>query len=254
MRSASRKGLLSTLSAPAARKRSRSLAIECALAITIGIPGISTLIRRIASSPSMPGMATSIRIMAGRSLRAMSTACRPSAAIKTGYPAFSSTRLQRRWATSLSSATNTLKALLSPAFASGMPELQGFDAFRGERDREVERRAMPDRALHPDLASVHLHDLLNDREAKASPGNRLRRAAAYAPEALEHVADLLGRDADAGVGHAHQGVAAIDATRHGDYAAFRRVLDGVVDQVADHLDQPVAIARHDRQAGVEVGL
>src|SRR2546430_628140 len=150
----------------------------------------------------MPGMATSIRIMAGRSLRAMSTACRPSAAIKTGYPAFSSTRLHRRWATSLSSATNTLKALPSPAFASGMPELQRFDAFRGERDREVERRAVPDGALHPDLASVHLHDLLNDREAKASPGNRLRGAAADAPEALEHMRDLVLRDTDSRVADA----------------------------------------------------
>src|SRR5438093_6863010 len=231
MRSASRKGLLSTLSAPAARKRSRSLAIECALAITIGIPGISTLIRRIASSPSMPGMATAIRIMAGRSLRAMSTACRPSAAIKTGYPAFSSTRLQRRWAPSLSSATNTLKALLSSAFASGMPELQGFDAFRGERDREVERRAMPDRALHPDLAAVHLHDLLNDRETKASPGNRLRGAAADASETLEHVAYLVLRDADAGVGDADQREAAVDPARERHRATIGRVLDRVVDQV-----------------------
>jgi len=64
-RSASRNGLLSTLSAPAARNRSRSLAIEWALAMTIGIAGISALIRRIASSPSMPGMATSMRIIDG---------------------------------------------------------------------------------------------------------------------------------------------------------------------------------------------
>src|SRR5437773_8550671 len=220
MRSASRKGLLSTLSAPAARKRSRSLAIECALAITIGIPGISTLIRRIASSPSMPGMATSIRIMAGRSLKAMSTACRPSAAIKTGYPAFSSTRLHRRCATSLSSATNTLKSPFPPAFASGMPELQGPGAFRGQGDREMEGRAVPDRAFHPDLAPVHLHDLLNDREAEASPGNRLRGTAAYPTEAFEDVPDLVLRDADAGVGDADQDVASVGAAGQGDGPAL----------------------------------
>src|SRR5437660_11067747 len=213
MRSASRKGLLSTLSAPAARKRSRSLAIECALAITIGIPGISTLIRRIASSPSMPGMATSIRIMAGRSLRAMSTACRPSSAIKTGYPAFSSTRLHRRCATSLSSATSTLKSPFPPAFASGMPELQGPGAFRGQGNREMEGRAVPDRAFDPDLAPVNLHDQLNDREAEASPGNRLRGTAADPAEALEHVADLVLRDADAGVGDAHQRELPLDPAR-----------------------------------------
>src|SRR5207249_9631397 len=172
MRSASRNGLLRTLSAPAARNRSRSLDIECALAITIGMAGTSALMRRIASRPSMPGMATSIRIIAGCCDSAMSTACRPSAAISTGYPAFSSTRLHSRCATSLSSATSTVKV---PRLASsGMPELQRIRAFGGERDGEVERRAVTDRALHPDLAPVHLHDLLNDRPAEASPGNRLR--------------------------------------------------------------------------------
>src|SRR5207245_11066627 len=74
MRSASLNGLLSTLSAPAARKRSRSLAIECALAMTIGIVGISALILRIASSPSMPGIATSTRVIAACCVNAMATA------------------------------------------------------------------------------------------------------------------------------------------------------------------------------------
>src|SRR5207245_10481345 len=98
----------------------------------------------------------------------------------TRWRAFSRRRLPSRWATSLSSATRTVRVLavlswptaVPPAFASGMPELlQGLGALGGQRDREVERRAVADRALHPDLASVHLHDLLNDREAQASPGN-----------------------------------------------------------------------------------
>src|SRR5438876_10240197 len=101
----------------------------------------------------------------------MSTACRPSAAIKTGYPAFSSTRLHRRWATSLSSATSTVNAVAPVPSSSGMPELQRVRALRRQWDREVEGRAVADRALHPDLASVHLHDLLNDREPEASPGD-----------------------------------------------------------------------------------
>src|SRR5207249_8571273 len=221
MRSASRNGLLRTLSAPAARKRSRSLDIECALAITIGIAGISALMRRIASRPSMPGMATSMRIIAGRWWRAMSTACSPSPAIKTGYPAFSSTRLQSRCATSLSSATRTEGGLVVPApSVSGMPELQCVRAFGRERDREVEGRAVTDGAFHPDLAPVHLHDLLNDREAEASPGNRLRGAAAYPTEAFEDVPDLVLRDADAGVGDADQDVASVGAAGQGDGPAL----------------------------------
>src|SRR5256886_16656979 len=110
----------------------------------------------------MRGIATSIRIIAGRWLNAMSTACRPSAAIKTRYPAFSSTRLHRRCATSLSSATNTLKSPFPTAFPSGMPELQGPCAFRGHAPREMDERALPDHASLPDNAPVHLHDLLHD--------------------------------------------------------------------------------------------
>src|SRR5437588_10696347 len=94
-----------------------------------------------------------------------------------------------------------------------MPELQGFGDLSDQGDGEVERRTVPDRALHPDLAPVHLHDLLNDREAEASPGNRLRGAAADSPEALEHVSDLVLRDADAGVGDADQGEASVRAAR-----------------------------------------
>src|SRR5438093_9252171 len=180
--------------------------------------GTSALMRRIASRPSMPGMATSIRIIAGRCESAMSTACRPSAAISTGYPAFSSTRLHSRCATSLSSATSTVKV---PRLASsGMPELQRIRAFGGERDGEVERRAVTDRALHPDLAPVHLHDLLNDRQAEASPGNRLRGAAADPTKAFEDVPDLVLRDADAGVGDADQDVASVGAAGQGDGPAL----------------------------------
>src|SRR5256886_6276146 len=255
MRSARRTGLLRTLLAPAARKRSRSLDIECALAITIGIAGISALIRRIASRPSMPGMATSMRIIAGRWWSAMSTACSPSPAIKTGYPAFSSTRLQSRCATSLSSATRTEGGRVVPAASvSGMPELQCVRAFGCERDREVEGRAVTDGAFHPDLAPVHLHDLLNDREAEASPGDGLRGAAADPTEAFEDVPDLVLGDADAGVGDADQDVASVGSAGQGDGPALGRILHRIVDDVADNLDQPVAVAGHDRQARVEVGL
>src|SRR5438270_62718 len=138
IRSARRNGLLNTLSAPAARNLSRSLAIEWALAMTIGRPGTSVFMRRIASSPSMPGIATSIRIIAGFWPSAMSTACSPSAAISTAYPAFSSTRLHRRCATSLSSATRTVNGRGVVPFGSAMAELHGVGVLRRQRDREVE--------------------------------------------------------------------------------------------------------------------
>src|SRR4029077_14628267 len=135
-----------------------------------------------------------------------------------------------------------------------MAKLQRGRAFGSEGDREVERGAVTDGAFDPDLASVHLHDLLNDREAEASPRYRLRGAAAHAPEALEDVADLLRRDADPGVGDADQGVPALDAAGGSDRAGFGPGLGRAADQVVDDLDQSVAVARHDGQARVKVRL
>src|SRR5690242_13511283 len=128
-------------------------------------------------------------------------------------------RRQSLCATSLSSATSTVN-FEAPLGASAMAELQRGRAFGRERDREMERRTMPDGALHPDLASVHLHDLLNDREAEASPGYGLSGATAHAPEALEDVADLLCRDADPGVGDAYQRVPSLHAAGQRDRPAF----------------------------------
>src|SRR6266542_5932597 len=113
---------------------------------------------------------------------------------------------------------------------------------------------MADGAFHPDLASVHLDDLLNDREPEASPRDRLPRAAAHPAEPLEDVPDLVLRDADAGVADAHERKAALDPAREGDGAALGRVLDRIVDDVADDLEQAVAVGDHDRQPRVEVGL
>ena len=85
----------------------------------------------------------------------------------------------------------------------------------------MKRRTVTDRALNPDLASMHLHDLFNDREAEASPGNRLGGSAADAAEALEHVADLVWWDSNPGIGNADKGKSAFGAARQGDGPAVR---------------------------------
>src|SRR5204862_3217859 len=161
--------------------------------------------------------ATSLRIMSGASTSAMLTASSSSDAVSTRWPAFSRTRRHSRCATSLSSATSTVTAL-----ASGMPELhRGRDRLQGQRDGEVERRPVSDGAFDPDLAAVHLHDLLNDRQPEPSPGDRLGRAAAHAAEALEDVHDLVRRDAEPGVGHGDQGVTALGAAGYRHRAPLR---------------------------------
>src|SRR6267143_913262 len=138
--------------------------------------------------------------------------------------------------------------------SSGMAERVWRRVLRCQWDGGVECRTVTDRALNPDLAAVHLDDLLNDREAQPGPGDRLGGAAPDPPEPLEHVADLVRRDAQPGIGDADEREAAFRAGRQGHHASVWRVLDRVVDQVADHLDQAVSIAGDDGQPWVEVGL
>src|SRR5258708_36773795 len=85
-----------------------------------------------------------------------------------------------------------------------MPALQRRRVFRRQGNGEVECRPVPYRALHPDPAAMHFHDLLNDREAQASPRDRLGGSAADTAEAFEDVPELIRRDAGPGVGHATQ--------------------------------------------------
>src|SRR5260370_8037365 len=126
--------------------------------------------------------------------------------------------------------------------------------LRCQWNREMERRTMTNRAFDPDLAAMHLNDLLNDREAQAGPGYRLGRAASDPPEALEDMLDLVRGDAQAGVGHADECKPAVRTGRKGHSPAVRRVLDRVVDQVCHDLDEPVAVAGDDGQSRIEIRL
>ncbi len=77
-RSTSRKGLNITSLAPDARNRSWLLAVASTLAITIGMPGLIRLILRVASRPSIPGIATSITITSGEWTSAIDIPSNPS--------------------------------------------------------------------------------------------------------------------------------------------------------------------------------
>src|SRR6266852_3066650 len=135
-----------------------------------------------------------------------------------------------------------------------MAALQRRRLLRCQRDGEVERRTVTDSALDPDLAAMHLDDLLNDREAQAGPGYRLGGAAADPPEAFEDMLDLVRRDAQPGVGDADERKTAVGAGRQRHRPAIGRVLDRIVDEVAQDLDETVAISVDDREARIEIGL
>src|SRR5260370_6985351 len=98
---------------------------------------------------------------------------------------------------------------------------------------------MTDRAFDPDLAAVHLNDLLNDREAQAGPGYRLGGAASDPPEALEDMLDLVRGDAEAGVRHADECKPAVRAGRNGHIPPLRRLLAPLVHRLCHPPHDPV---------------
>ncbi len=92
---------------------------------------------------------------------------------------------------------------------------------------------------------------LGDRagDVEPEPGARLRRGAADAAELLEDQLLVLERDAAAVVDDL-DGRLPVDRVRaHLDRRPRRRVLDGVVDQVGQHLAEPERIAVDAGQVG-----
>src|SRR5450759_1082778 len=72
---------------------------------------------------------------------------------------------------------------------------------RHRRKRERERRSVSFPALDPDLSAVALDDLLRDVKAEAEAAIVCRRDLPAAVEALEHLHQLVDRDADAMIGN-----------------------------------------------------
>ena len=65
-----------------------------------------------------------------------------------------------------------------------------------------------------------------------------------AVEPLEHIVVVLLRDADAGVGDVHPRVELPGPHRHRHFAAGRRVLHGIVQDVANGLRRPLGVVLH----------
>ena len=111
---------------------------------------------------------------------------------------------------------------------------------------ERERRAGLRSRAHVERAAVGLRDRAGDEEAQ--PGPRLGRARhVHAAEFLEDAPLLLLRNAGSRVPHrdAHGAVARCRRDPH--LPALRRVLDGVVDQIREHLTQASAVAADARE-------
>jgi len=123
-----------------------------------------------------------------------------------------------------------------------------------EGDREVERRAVFLGAVQPDLASHHVDQRRRDRQAEARPAEPPRRRSVRLAEGLEDREVLVRRHADSCVAdhEVHPGTpdrAAVLADLHEHMPAFGE-LDGVGDEVPQHLLQPAGVADDHGRYGV----
>src|SRR6266481_1930472 len=120
----------------------------------------------------------------------------------------------------------------------------GCDLDAGEADREG--RASSRTALHVDGAAVRFGDPLADGETEAGAGTlaRARARRVGAPEPVEDVRQIPGRDPDPGVGDAEHGTPVAACQLHGNLPAARCVLHGVLDEIERELAHAAAVYRH----------
>ena len=110
----------------------------------------------------------------------------------------------------------------------------------GQRQRQREPRALPDRAVAVNRAVVLAHDAVGDRQAEArAAADRLGRE-----ERIVDARQLLRRNAGAGVGDLGDHAIAVDARRDRQPAAARHRVAGVEEQVQEHLLQLMLDAEH----------
>src|SRR5262249_41901957 len=119
-----------------------------------------------------------------------------------------------------------------------------------------EPAAVPDAfARRLDRSAVQGHDLTSEREPDAQAGPGPLEGAVDLLEEAEDRFQLVGRNADADVGHGEHDVVALARHVERDAALRRRILGRVVEEVADHLAEARRVAldvnRRPRQGYVD---
>src|SRR6186997_122710 len=102
--------------------------------------------------------------------------------------------------------------------------------------------------MDDERAPVRLGDRARDEEAETRA--RLRLLTAHAAELLEDERVVLRRDPGAAIAHLDVDPAVLGERVDLDLAARGRVLDRVVEQVRQHLPQPLAVAANQWERSV----
>ena len=126
-----------------------------------------------------------------------------------------------------------------------------MDGLGRQRQRHDELRPLPLAfALRSDSAAVKLDQALHQRQPEAETAARTVKTRVRLHERLEHPVHEVGRDADAIVADADDGLVSPSLERHQHMTARVGELAGVPEQVSEHLRQSLSIAIHpDRLAG-----
>ncbi len=120
-----------------------------------------------------------------------------------------------------------------------------------EIERDPEAGTLPGRAVDANTSAHHLHQALADRQPQPGAAELAGGRAVGLGEMLENLSLRLRRDADAGILHAQLDLQPLRSRRtypgtHHDFAAGGE-LDGVVEQIDEHLPQAHGIPAHQQR-------
>src|SRR4051812_34692781 len=106
----------------------------------------------------------------------------------------------------------------------------------------MKRGAAPRFALHLQPAAHHLHEPRADREPEPGAAVTARRRAVRLHESFEHPADRPGIHPDARVLHREPEAVAVRPDLDANVTAGWRELDGVGEEIQQHLAKAVTVA------------
>src|SRR6266513_1618032 len=179
---------------------------------TTTVSGECSFAARSTARPSTSRIRRSVMIRSNTSRERVSIACAPPSTTATSWPSCFSMIARRSRMLRSSSTTRT--------------RVSGIAGGEGDH----ERRADAEGAAQVDLTAMLLHDAVHEREPKA------RALGLRGEEGLEHMGEVAGRDAGAGIAHPElQAVAGRLGGPDAQLAPLGHRVDGVEAEVPDDL-------------------